>query len=400
MYRLKRQSFSLLALALLSLIFLSGCWGSHELTDEFIVLGIGIDKVDDHIRLTMQTIQPEKAIGGGGGGAKDTQQGTESSFFLISGEGRTIDEARKMLSRRAPRMIYGGHNLALFLGEDLARDGILPYIDYFARYRLSQDSMWLVIARGKAEDVLTITNVLAKSSAMSLIDLVKKRELHIPTLYDYLLKFQSDSNAQVLASAKTVPNNNVAEGFEMDQLLMRPNALMCGDKLVGFLPETDAETYNWLTQGFKNTTDVVKHSKSCPDGMVGIRLRGKPAKMKLVSEGNEHVFKIDVHADFSMAEQTCACDITSPESIKELEEALNEEATRKIQAVVELTQREKLDIFGLADYIHAHHPKTWQVVQADWPDIYAELPVQINVETHLRDTGMVTKSISIKSDQP
>ena len=121
----------LLILNLFSLIILPGCWNSHELNEEYILLAESIDKVGDHIQMTFQIIAPDQATGDEKS-ANQSSSSSQSPFFLITVEGKTVAEAIKEYHSKLPRFAYAGHLEAVFISEDVAREGIMPYLDLYA----------------------------------------------------------------------------------------------------------------------------------------------------------------------------------------------------------------------------------------------------------------------------
>lgn len=370
-----------------TLLSLSGCWSSHELTDRYLVLGVAIDKQDNMINLALQAIRPEQATSTGSSDSQTTSA-KSTSFFLLGGSGLTIDEARADLSRRAPRIVYGGHVLAIFVSEELAREGLFPYLDYFARNNLSQAATWVVIAEGSAQDMLAVDNILAQTSAMSLIDLVKTKELIIPSLHQFLLGYHQDAKSQVLASARIVPDSVIRADYRMDELLVRQNALVRDGKLVGFLNEQDTETYDWLKNGFRNSVVAIADSL-CPGQTNSIRLKGRPGKFTVRKEGDSLVLELKVTAEFSLSEQSCPERLSSQEQITKFEASVNEALSQRIFTLVQATQRAQVDVFGFADSLHAHQPEVWEDYQDDWPTAYSRAEVSVTVKTRLRDTMML-----------
>ena len=107
----------LLLLALLTGL-LGGCWSRKEITEVAVVLGTGVDwTADGRIRLTVQIARPSAFAGGSEAGAG----GKEPTSWVVSAEGKTVEEAERYLAMKVPRDIYWGHCIILVIGEEMAK---------------------------------------------------------------------------------------------------------------------------------------------------------------------------------------------------------------------------------------------------------------------------------------
>lgn len=148
-----------ITLALLLPLLLTGCWDRREIVDLAIVSVVGLDLAKQGgIELTVQLPVPQEipgpvATGGGsgGGGRSDPRQ---PPVLLLTSTGRTVQDAADRLQERLSRQLFWAHNVAVVLGEDLARQGILPILDFFTRQRETRLRTLVLVARGRARDVL------------------------------------------------------------------------------------------------------------------------------------------------------------------------------------------------------------------------------------------------------
>lgn len=371
-------------MTLLCIITLSGCWSAHELNDEYILLGESIDKVGDHIQITFQLITPERdADGKSSAGQSSSQSGTP--FFLVTGEGKSIAEAIKDYHTKLPRFVYAGHLEVVFISEDVAKEGIMPYLDLYARHYWSLDSSWLVITRGPARDMLTVQNPLMKYQTMGLQQRVKKQALKISTLSNFLVQYHTDSGMQVLTTAK-IDSPAMPKGYEMEEWMVSNTALFRQDKLVGYLSPQEAECYNYFNQGFQETSFSLKTSPFCPEENLVVALNGKPPVIEttLGDEGLE--LSVKVKLDFALTEDTCNVKLAGKQDIIALEESVNEELSDRLMEMIKHTQQEQIDVFNIADRLHAMNPELWDEVKDNWPEVYSELPLKIEVDARYRNS--------------
>ncbi|KLU60761.1 hypothetical protein CEB3_c27340 [Peptococcaceae bacterium CEB3] len=387
--RFLRGHRALPVILLCVLLLIPGCWSGHELTDQLIVLGIGLDKVGDKVRLTVQGIRPEASISTAssptGSGGSD-----QPPFSLLSADGDSVQEALQKITRRVPRFIYGGHNQVFFIGESLAREGIMPYLDLFARSQWSQESAWVVIARdGTGQQLLTTTNLVAKYPSMGLAQTVRAHQVHIPTLFQFLLHYHDNSSCQILVSAAAAKNKTAPSGYQMEQLRLQPNAIFQGDKLVGYLNSSDCEAYAWLEYGFQGTSFSFPVSTVNGAPALGVSLTGAPAQFRVFSTPELGV-RVEVDCNFSVTEDIPS-PLNSPAAIRELESKLDQVLSQRFSLLFAHLQEDKTDVFNLAEKVHAYHLALWEKDKDRWPELYAKLPVEITVNSHFRHSGVMTK---------
>ncbi|CAA7600468.1 germination protein, Ger(x)C family [Acididesulfobacillus acetoxydans] len=371
------------------LLLIPGCWSGHELTDQLIVLGVGLDKVGDQVRLTIQGIRPEAAIStasspSGSGGSE------QPPFSLVAAKGDSVQEALQKITRRVPRFIYGGHNQVFFIGESLAREGIMPYLDLFARSQWSQEAAWVVIARGgTGQELLTTTNLVAKYPSMGLAETVRAHQVDIPTLFQFLLHYHEDSGAQILVSAAAVKNQTAPPGYQMEQLRLQPNAIFQGDKLKGYLDDSDGEAYAWLKYGFQGTRFSFPVSALPGAPVLGVSLSSAPAEFRILSTPDLGV-GVEVNCNFSVTEDIPS-PLNSPAAIRALENRLDQTLSQRFSLLFAHLQADQADVFNLAEKVHAYHLALWEKDKGRWPEVYAQLPVEITVNCHFRHSGVMSK---------
>ncbi|MDQ7095198.1 Ger(x)C family spore germination protein [Desulfosporosinus sp. PR] len=390
--KLSRNTCFLILISIL--LLLPGCWSGHELTDRLIVLGISLDSVNGKIRLTLQGILPESFISSTSTPSSPTG-GDQSTFSLLSADGNSVQDAIQKIDKITPRFLYFGHNAVFFIGEDLAKKGLMPYLDFFARNQWGQESAWIIIAKGgTGQKLLTTTNLLVRYPAMGLEELVRKHQTQIPTLFKFLLNYHSDSGSQILVNAIDLKNTDAPAGFQIDQLLLGTSALFQKDKLTGYLDDLDGQTYEWLKNGFQNSRFSFTQVPDPGAPLLSVMLSGDPAVFQVMTSPKLNV-RLQVTCDFNVTE-TSTSHLSSPADIRALENRLDDVLTQRFDQLMTHLQENKADVFNIAEKVHAYHLRSWQEVQDHWPDVYAGLPIEIVVNSHFRNSSAMDKYPGLK----
>lgn len=138
-----------------SLLNSAGCWGRREITDITLEMASGIDywAQEDQVRYTALVARPDMLAGtgdgGGGGGSL-----TIGPVWIAEASGESIFEAFRNLAGRSPRRNFPSHSFTVVIGEEQAQRGVGEVIDFYLRKREQRLLHWVLVARGKAEDVL------------------------------------------------------------------------------------------------------------------------------------------------------------------------------------------------------------------------------------------------------
>ena len=358
------------------------------MTDRLIILGVSLDSVNGKIRLTVQGIRPESFIASSSNVAPSSEN--KSAFTLLSADADSVQEAIEQIDQLTPRFLYFGHNAVFFIGEDLAKKGIMPYLDFFARNQWGQESAWIVIAKGESgQKLLETTNLLVKYPSLGLEEMVRKHETGIPTLFKFLLNYHATSDCQVLADAMDWLNTPAPPGYQIHQLLLSTSAIFHKDKLIGYLDDPDSQSYDWLKNGFVNARFSFNQTPDPSSPLVGVMLSGEPASFQVTKTPNLGI-KITVNCDFFLTE-TSSVKVSNQKEIRELQNRLDEALTQRFDQLLTHLQAKKVDVFNIAEHIHAYQNQTWQEIKGQWPDIYSQMPKEIIVNTHYRNSSVMVK---------
>ncbi|MGG3800573.1 Ger(x)C family spore germination protein [Metabacillus fastidiosus] len=379
------------------LIFLSGCWNRRELNELAIVVGIGIDKVDDHFLVTTQVINP---------GQVATQKSSiaKEPVIVYQETGDTVFEAIRKITTTSPRKMYASHLRMIVLGEELAKDGIGEMLDILLRDQEFRMDFYIMVAQGmKAKDILKVSTPLEKipsnkmfnaletsqkewsaTKAVTLHELVKTivREGEALVLTGITVKGDKDLAHSIDNLERTVPNGD---------LQITNLAVFKKDKLIGWLDEMEGKTYNVLTNNEKSTTINL----SCPKGgKVVYEVKNSSTDTKAEIRNGKPEIDLDISVEGDIAEVECDMDLTKEGTIEEIEKIYEKEAESYFRnAISQIQEHHETDIFGFGEEIHRKNPKIWRKIKGDWNEQFKYLPVNIKVRGEIKQIGTVENSV-------
>ncbi|MDD3074550.1 MAG: Ger(x)C family spore germination protein, partial [Eubacteriales bacterium] len=140
-------------LLIIMLLPLSGCWDSVELDQLALVLLIGIDTdpMGDGFEVTVHVLNVAAGGTGGGGGSKNISQ-----TLTLSARGQTLSDATRNLRGRVQGRFSFHHVRVVLIGEDLARKGIQPVLDFLFRAPEIRLTSYLLVCQGTAREKMLL----------------------------------------------------------------------------------------------------------------------------------------------------------------------------------------------------------------------------------------------------
>ncbi|WP_226280691.1 hypothetical protein [Cytobacillus oceanisediminis] len=135
------RKYGVMFAVILTAILLSGCWDQRELSEITVVTGMAVDKgEDDKYILTVEGINATELN-------NRTASGNAPSI-VYSAEGNTLAELTYRVNEGISRHLIYSHMRTLIIGEELAKEGIIDFIDFLERNREIRDDFNILIARG------------------------------------------------------------------------------------------------------------------------------------------------------------------------------------------------------------------------------------------------------------
>lgn len=383
--------------------FLTGCWDRIELNDVAIVTGLAVDKGKDmKYNLTVETVNAAQF-------STNQMGGDASPAVTFSLEGNSVSELLHKMNVGLTRRLIFSHTRVLYISEEVAKEGVLEFLDYLDRSGQFRNDFNIAITQDeKAEAFAKITYPVQKVPSLKLHKQTQSFNEEwggdpAVRLTDFISALTSLGRSPVSVAIKMVgdPEKGKSSGnnqsTEVETLVeMNGMAVFREDKLVGFLDLTDTRNYFW-TQKLKYT------SLSVPCG--NLESRGKDQKyndlrvtetftqLKVDLKNGRPVLKVKITGETFIEATQCSEDITKIDTYNEFEKKTNQFVANEIQKTIEKVQSEYgVDIFGFGEVFNRQHHKEYLKVEKNWDDVFSEADVKVEVDLHLRRSGIRAKS--------
>ncbi|REK76846.1 Ger(x)C family spore germination protein [Paenibacillus paeoniae] len=386
----------MIVVCVLSLSLMTGCWNRRELDELGILSGVAIDRAGKDYQVAAQVIIPDQVNSRTGGG--------KAPVTLYKAKGATLFEAFRNLTTTSPRKIYTAHIQTLVLSEEVAHEGVAKVLDLLVRNQETRMNYVVMVAKQvPAEQIMNVLTPLEKVPADSLFNSLETSsniwspvsKITVDMLMDQLTTEGIHPVLPGVTTTGNAPASQAATKEEIDvpvKLVLSELAVFKGDKLAGWLSPSEARGYNYITDKVKSSVGHLK----CPDGkLLAIEIIRTKTKLKCMLVNGEPVIEVLVETDSNIGEETCNLDISSPVTIKELEQNAEIRANTLMKKSVDtMQQKYKIDIFGFGNLIYKTHPKLWKTLEKDWDEHFSKLQVIYKTKMHIRNTGMTSNSLT------
>jgi len=332
------------------------------------------------VKLTAQVAIPEKLSGGAG---QPLTTGAEA-VWNVSAIGRNVSMCYVNLQQRLQDELFLGHTRVLVISEDLAREGLSRYMNFFRNNPEFRRLSYLLISENKAEDLLNTFPKTANLQAIYLMNLIED-EIQRQTMPD--LPFIEIAIRDVTSGVDPIAVL-ISSDKETGNIKYSGLAVFRGDRMVGKLDVEETWSYLQLAEGKLSGLQVVRDVES-EIGRLSIVFKDLKRKMRLVltEKGN---FKFECKLSFEgiIFSQEVPAVYTKEIYLDQLENRVSTEVKREIETVFyKVQQKYNADIFGFGELVKTYMPEEWKRIE-DWHEEFKKVELELDVETIIRSSGM------------
>ena len=380
-------------LILICLIFLlTGCWDVYELAKTSIVTGVAVDKGESFkYKLTIETTEAREM-------SYQTASGLAPST-VSSLEGNNIGElTSKFNIMNATHPIYS-HTRVLVLSEEIVKDGLLEFMDFFDRNREIRDDFAIIIARaGKAEDILKVTNMYKKSASLKLftqLNTMQKDWGGAPDikLNDYTRISNSEGQAPVLPAVQLIGDSkkggnveNLKSEVPDSEVKVNSMGVLKNGKLAGYASLNEIHGMLFVQGKIKSTSIMAK----CENGDKKFVYRVTHSKTKVTAKELKGIpnFNITIKTEGYLEGTECLQKLGDLKAYEGFEKSINKEMEKEIKKLIKKTKEDfNADIFGLGELLRQQDYKNFKKYKDTWDDGYAKSQIHVSFNSEIKSSG-------------
>lgn len=384
----------------------TGCWGRHEIEKLGFVLVAGLDiEKSQHMLVTVQIAKPFTIAGGFA-----RPMAEERSFWLISSSGTTVFEAIRGFFKQSPRRLFWGHNRFIIIGEDLARQGVHQALDVFDREGEPRRREEILVAKGKrASEVMESEFELERLPLEGFEGISENVRQGLSTsLVISQLEFKRALEGEgiepiasgVVLVRRPVPVKEI-RGYLKDDIISYSAsydgaAAFRGDRLVGWLNAKQTRGLNWIRNRAQGGAIVIKRPHH-PEEKESMTIEVIRASSEITPhfKNGQPVVDVRVRVEGDMVESQKYIDPLNDSTWKVLNRELSDKVKDEVESAIAQAQSLNTDILGFGRAFYCDQPQAWYGgLKQTWYDIFPNLTVQITVESKLRRTGLLVRTLT------
>ncbi|MFJ7733391.1 Ger(x)C family spore germination protein [Lysinibacillus sp. NPDC097231] len=389
--------FKAICLLTILTLLLSGCWSKRELNELAIVVALGIDKVDNDFEITVQVVDASEIS------SKQPTSG-RSPVITYQSTGTTVFEAIRKMTTVTARKLYFSHLQVVVLGNELAKEGISEPLDLISRDHEFRNDFDVIVAHdATAEEVLNVLTPIEKVPANKMLKSLKTSEKTWGTtqsvkIDELINTLYSNEKSVVISAIEIQGDKNVG----MDQTNVKRSkspvllkytglAVFKEDKLIGLLTEDESRSLGFLRDKIESTIEILACSKG---GTLSTEITHSKTTIKGKFENGAPKINVSIDVNQNIGEVACNIDLTKEKSIHFVNKKTEELIKKRIEETISTVQRNyRVDIFGFAEVLHRKNHKEWKKIKKDWPTIFQELPVKVEVNVNTQGLGTTENSL-------
>ncbi len=395
--RRKEHKFILRLSIIACLLFLTGCWGKREVEDLAPLLGIGFDQGEKPgtFLVTEQFARPKK----------DSSSGAEIEDRTFSVEASSSREAFEKFSKVAYRTPFMGSLKVIIIGEDFAKSGDFNNVlDFAQRYAEFRRSMYIVLANGKALDLLNLKLRSGLLPAMAIKSNIEGGdEISVfPTvrLGHYLTILGEKSTAPIFPVVESVKTGEGVEyktdvKDEAGEIRIQGAGVMRGDYLADFLTDEESKGYMWLENDVVhrliNTVDLeensIKFGGQVIESSTKYKVKANNDKMEL-----QYKIKTSIAIDEIMGLKKQLSGPEWVELVKQAEKDFAKVIEKECNSSIKKERELGLDFLGIGRHIEQKNSKYWKTIRDQWEAEIADFPISLEVLVTIHHSGMSSSS--------
>ena len=385
--------FLICQIILLSFI-LNGCWDLREINELGLVTAVGIDKCDGHNKYCI-TVQIANSTNQS---SDDSKSATRSESWIGSARGSSLFEAIRRLVEISSRRIMWAHNSVIIIGESMARDGIIPIVDYFTHNPELRMKTVVLISSGNAKDYLTTKAGMETPSGTSFYLFEGYRGLSAETVRSHMLEISSSlkdgySNPIIakvsLIDALSQGDDVTNSGKKIKTVSMSGSAVFNNDKMLGWISPQESRGVSWIL----NQTDSIvvpvtdpKHSNNS----VSVETNNVKADLKVTVINGIPRINITIKGEGEIAEEDDNTSQNMSEMKKNIANLVNKQIEFEVNSALNIIQHKYMvDCLGFAQVVHVQNDKAWESrLKYIWKDLFPNVPVTVTANITIKSSKL------------
>ncbi len=383
---MKKRGCILIVLCLANIIINTGCWNYREINNLSIVSGVAVDKNEDgKYRITTEIVDLHE-------GGKDA--GIKSKKLESYGD-TLFDAVRNTLEVTAGKL-YWGHVEIVIFSQDVAKEGVVQFMDFLVRDSEPRQSVDILISREKtAGEIFNFESSTTEIRSHEINEMLDTQKNLSKTTKVQVYEFINALSDEGICAVMPVVGSIVNEGKK--DLELSGTAVFKQDKLVYMLNGDETKLFLYVMDKIKGGLLIIKDTTvKNKNSKLTLEIIKSKTKIKPVFIKGKLTMNIDIETKAALGQEG-ESERRYNEKInlmlqKDAEETLKRDIENLITNVKKNTDS---DIFGFGRVIMKDKPDLWKKIGADWDDTFKKLDVKLNIDVDIQNSGLMSTPIRI-----
>ena len=359
----------------------SGCWNYKEIDNIAIPAGVAVDK-DPITKEYILTVEIINII----------SQGRSSSISseIYTSKSKTMFDGIRNLIEITGLRLFWAHAKVLIVSEEIAKEGMIPVIDWCLRDSELRIDMWLLIARGSsAGEILKNKVNINNITSFHIDDIMKNGGIVYKFPDTNIVRFVSEiSEEELSASVATIKNEKIGDKINCR---VEGSAIFKGDKLVGYLNGNETMQMlmikNKVHEGLITLKDIYNSHTDAT-----LEIFKNETKLKPIYKDGKITMMIDLYTTVVIDELSGDEDFINENKRVLLVQDAEEKLKQNLQ---ELTNKLQIDYdcdaLGFEEFLERNNSKVLKELKKSNKDIFASIQTKINVHMTIKGSAKMMK---------
>ncbi|WP_446898283.1 Ger(x)C family spore germination protein [Clostridium sp. LBM24168] len=394
--KLKKTSLKRILPLLLICFLFTGCWDKTEIESKQLVSVIALDSGKDiNKQKYLKGIKPDDPLTAVDlkkihitFGVPDLSQlgpnkGAQAQDKYIDVDGYSFQDAVSKARLKSSRSMRFSHTNLLVFSEDLMKnpDVLKEILDYLQREPSLNRNMYIVVARGSAQQYIKLQTAMEKNMESYILGLIENdynnSEIIPVTLNDFLVQMNENGNSLLPVVSMDEDNNDIK---------IEGSTAIKSFRTKGDLNPVETANIELLRGKLKGSKKMIYLDRHPMD----IDINNTSRKISASEVNGKLNFNIDLDIEAQIKNYYLDKKVFSVDKLNYIQENFNKSIKKECEYALEITQNDlQIDPVGFGEYLEKFYPDIWNRVRNNWDEEYKNSSINVNVDTQIRRIGVV-----------
>lgn len=328
--------------ALLMVLLLGSACG-RDASQLTVVTGIGLDGQPGVYEVGMEVIRL-------------TDQKGEGQSTYLTGSGISLTDGINRMVSMTGRSLHSNHAQVLLISRNTARSGLRSLLEEVLRSNQYPVFLRLAVTKDSAAKTLQVKPVVSDLHSVEIEDMIREGARQCLTPDQNISSFYQELCAPGIEAV--LPFVELRDNGGEQVCALAGSTLFQGETMHSVLNERDTRCLLWM-RGKSGGTLVTEHSTF---EIISL-------KRSLTATAEQATLRLEVALKASDSEEN--------------REALIQQAEAELQAqcisLLRQLKKRKCDAVGFGNCIYRKHPAQWETIEENWPELFSNYPVEVEV---------------------